>query len=162
MCVRLKNDKVRHYIVSYINSLSVQKAAVDLLPEAPSWGPWIEEGEVNHTKSQVTSTSYIHFLVKKRWQLCTLSWSSWAVKICQLHLKCNLSEFGLQWSFLKLLPQMSETDKPAGGYCCFERGTIGYLDREREKEGRARGERQSESKRKSITQILWDNFWHCI
>lgn len=38
---------------------------MDLLPEAPSWGPWMEEGEVNHTNSQVTSTLYIHFLVKK-------------------------------------------------------------------------------------------------
>ncbi len=68
VCVKLKNDKVRDYIVSYIKSLAVHKAAADLLPEAsPSPCLRMEHGEVNHTKlsSHLPELIYINFLEKK-------------------------------------------------------------------------------------------------
>ena len=52
---------------------------------------------------------------------------------------------------------MSKTNKPAGEYCCFVRGTLGYLDRER-----GGGHGGETVQRKSITQILWDSFWHWV
>lgn len=65
MCVRLKNDKVRHYIVSYINSWSVYKAAVDLLPEAPFLGSM--DGRGRSESYQLSShLNHIHTFLSKR------------------------------------------------------------------------------------------------
>lgn len=47
VCVKLKNGKVRDYIVSYMKSLAVHKAAVDPLQEAaPVLDLWMEKGDL--------------------------------------------------------------------------------------------------------------------
>lgn len=71
VCLKLKNDKVRDYIVSYIKSLALHKAAVDLLAEAsPSLLPVSVDGarrsESHQTLKSPTRLNLHKFLSKKK------------------------------------------------------------------------------------------------
>lgn len=59
--VKLKDDKVRDYIVSYITSLAVHKAAVDLLPESFSFPRPVDRAQRSQSYQTLKSpTPYLN------------------------------------------------------------------------------------------------------
>lgn len=143
VCIKLKNEKVRDYIVNYIKSLTVYKAAVALLPGAsPSLGLWMEQEEVNHAKlsSHLPNLIYIYFLVKKtKKHSCkivpiALAVQSWWISTLVLfktaaHHKC-LWQITCQETTVALkgggAEREKETDKETLSFWCHQYANIVY------------------------------------